>query len=135
MDGALQVERLDQRGQIRRTRPAAVRRLSRLLPKRQHQGNHARLTPTPNKETLPPALFRFYAWNTAAAEPTADVLLPFTSGALTDADVKRVARIEITYRAKPRNTDNRASTVFYNEVAVRTVDPNAQAGELNVPCL
>jgi type II secretory pathway pseudopilin PulG len=94
------------------------------------------LTPTPGNEALPPAMFRFYGWNTSAAEPKADVLLPFsTSSGLSDADVKRVARIEITYRAKPRTTDTRASTVFYNQVVVRTVDPNAQAGELNVPCL
>ena len=64
------------------------------------------------------------------------MLLPFnTAGGLSDADVKRVARIEITYRVKPRATDTRASTVFFNEVVVRTVDPNAQTGELNVPCL
>ena len=95
------------------------------------------LTPTPDQPALTPALFRFYGWNTSVAgDPKPDVLLPFnTSGGLSDADVKRVARIEITYRVKPRATDTRASTVFFNEVVVRTVDPNAQTGELNVPCL
>ena len=94
------------------------------------------LTPTPDQPALTPAMFRFYGWNTSTGDPKPDVLLPFsTSAGLSDADVKRVARIEITYRVKPRATDTRASTVFFNEVVVRTVDPNAQTGELNVPCL
>jgi hypothetical protein len=94
------------------------------------------LTPTPSNPSLTPALFRFYAWNTSGSELAADTELPFaTSGALSDTDVRRVARIEITYRVKPRKTDDRASTVFTNQVVMRTVDPNAPTGELNVPCL
>jgi prepilin-type N-terminal cleavage/methylation domain-containing protein len=89
------------------------------------------LTKTPNNPTLPPALFRYYAWNTSGASPTPNLLL---STPLSDADVKRVAKIEITFRAKPRK-DDKASTVFYTDVALRTVDPNAEQGELNVPCL
>lgn len=93
------------------------------------------LTPTPNKPGLPPALFRFYAWDGNLAEPTLNVLLPVPPPTgLSDADAKRVAQVEITFRAKPR-ADGRASTVFYNTVALRTVDPNGTPGELNVPCL
>jgi hypothetical protein len=89
------------------------------------------LTKTPNEPALPEALFRYYAWNTSGASPKPDLLL---TTPLSDADVKRVARIAITFRAKPRK-DNRATTVFYTDVALRTVDPNAEQGELKVPCL
>jgi hypothetical protein len=89
------------------------------------------LTKTPTNTALPEALFRYYAWNTSGVTPTPTTLLPTP---LSDADVRRVAKIEITFRAKPRK-DDRASTVFYTDVALRTVDPNAEQGELNVPCL
>jgi hypothetical protein len=92
------------------------------------------LTPTPNKPLQAPALFRFYGWNVSnPADPKPDALLPMAP-ALSDADVRKVARIEVTFRAKPRKT-NTASTVFFNEVTLRTVDPNAPTGELTVPCL
>jgi prepilin-type N-terminal cleavage/methylation domain-containing protein len=94
------------------------------------------LAKTPNQPTATPALFRFYGWDTSnAADPKPTVLLPFaTANALSDADVKRVARIEVTFRAKPLKS-GKASTVFFNEVTLRTVDPNAPTGELNIPCL
>ena len=93
------------------------------------------LTPTPDKETLPLALFRFYGWNVDNPnDPAPNKLLPFTTAnALSDTDVKKVARIEITFRAKPRK-DDVASTVFYNEVTLRTIDPNIST-EMTVPCL
>jgi hypothetical protein len=48
-----------------------------------------------------------------------------------------VARIEVSYRAHPtqRRADGRASTVFKNTVAARTVDPNSDPTELANPCL
>ena len=64
------------------------------------------LTPTPNRPADTPALFRFYGWNTDnPSDPKPTTLLPFaTAGAngneLSDADVKKVARIEITFRVE-----------------------------------
>jgi prepilin-type N-terminal cleavage/methylation domain-containing protein len=93
----------------------------------------AALTPTPTAPLLPPALFRFYAYDTTGTETNSQLLLDSSSG-LSDANVKRVARIEITFRAIPL-ASGRASTVFFNTVTLRTVDPNAPSGELNIPCL
>jgi prepilin-type N-terminal cleavage/methylation domain-containing protein len=91
------------------------------------------LTPTPGKEGLTPALFRFYAWNVADPNnPKLTTELPATP-MLSDENVKKVAKVEITFRSKPRK-DDVASTVFYNEVTLRTVDPNVST-ELIVPCL
>ena len=61
------------------------------------------LAKTPDQPTATPALFRFYACDTSnAADPKPTLLLPFaTANALSDADVKKVARIKITFRAKP----------------------------------
>lgn len=93
----------------------------------------AALTPTPKKPLLTPALFRYYGWDTSGAQPNAERLLDASAG-LSAENLKRVARIEITFRAIPLKS-GRASTVFFNTVALRTVDPNAPTAELNIPCL
>jgi prepilin-type N-terminal cleavage/methylation domain-containing protein len=62
---------------------------------------------------------------------------PLDGPALTAAQLQSVAKIRIVYRAQPtqKRHDNRASTVFDNEVFVRTVDANAHTSELMNPCL
>jgi type II secretory pathway pseudopilin PulG len=84
----------------------------------------------------PTPLFRYYAYDLDAdvPQPTRE-LVP--SPALTSDQLQRVAKIQITYRAHPtqRRADGRASTVFENDVAARTVDPNADTTELANPCL
>jgi type II secretory pathway pseudopilin PulG len=59
------------------------------------------------------------------------------TGTLDDTGLKQVAKIKITYKAQParKRANDRASTIFTNEVFVRTVDPNAEASELSNPCL
>jgi prepilin-type N-terminal cleavage/methylation domain-containing protein len=86
-----------------------------------------------------PVLFRYFAYDTHAAipQPTIELLPNAGTNALAPADLDRVAKIEIRYRAQPeqQRAGNRASTVFENEVAARTVDPNADPTELAQPCL
>jgi prepilin-type N-terminal cleavage/methylation domain-containing protein len=94
-------------------------------------------TVAPTDPTLTPALFRYYAYDTTTAAPEPDMLLvPGTTG-LTDAQLRAVARVQINFRAMPwrARPDRRASAVFFNDVAMRTVDPNADLIELNNPCL
>jgi len=59
-----------------------------------------------------------------------DVTQPLISDQL-----RRVAKIRITYRANARKrVDGKASTVFTDEVFTRNVDPNAEPDELSEPC-
>ena len=54
---------------------------------------------------------------------------------LISDQLRRVAKIRITYRANARKrVDGKASTVFTDEVFTRNVDPNAEPDELSEPC-
>jgi type II secretory pathway pseudopilin PulG len=84
----------------------------------------------------PTPLFRYFAYDLdlAVPQPTRE-LVP--NPTLTAEQLQSVAKIHITYRAHPtqRRADGRASTVFVNDVAARTVDPNSDPTELANPCL
>lgn len=72
-------------------------------------------------------LFRYYAFDTATP-PRPD--LELTGSPLSAADRARVARIEVQYVARPRNTGARpvrprASVRLRDQVFVRSADPNS----------
>jgi prepilin-type N-terminal cleavage/methylation domain-containing protein len=92
---------------------------------------------TPKDTTLTPALFRYLAYDTTQAKPTPTKLLTSATGSLSDVQLRQVAKIQINFRALPSKArpDHRASTEFVTDVALRTVDPNADTTELNSPCL
>jgi hypothetical protein len=91
----------------------------------------------PKTAPAPTPLFRYFAYDVSQTVPEPKVeLVPSASG-LTADQLQSVARIEVSYRAHPtqRRADGRASTVFKNTVAARTVDPNSDPTELANPCL
>jgi prepilin-type N-terminal cleavage/methylation domain-containing protein len=92
---------------------------------------------TPKDPALPPALFRYFAYDTTLAKPTPTKLLTPATGSLNDVQLRQVAKIQVDFRALPSKArpDHRASTEFVTDVALRTVDPNADMTELNAPCL
>jgi hypothetical protein len=83
---------------------------------------------------VPIPIFQYFKFDFTKATPQPTTQIP---GTLTDEQVKQVAKIQITYKAQPtqKRKDDRASTVFTNDVFVRTVDPNADPSELSNPCL
>jgi hypothetical protein len=88
----------------------------------------------------PTPLFKYFAYDLrpgVVPEPTRELVPDATTGKLTDEQLQQVAKIQIVYRAHPtqRRAGGRASTVFENDVAARTVDPNADPTELANPCL
>jgi prepilin-type N-terminal cleavage/methylation domain-containing protein len=79
-------------------------------------------------------IFQYFRFDFTQDPPQPSAQL---AGTLADGQLKQVARIKITYKAQParKRANDRASTVFTNEVFVRTVDPNAEASDLSNPCL
>jgi prepilin-type N-terminal cleavage/methylation domain-containing protein len=79
-------------------------------------------------------VFQYYRYDFNLETPQPTYAL---TGTLTDTQLKQVARISINYKAQParRRPNDRASTVFTNDVFVRTVDPNGDASKLSNPCI
>ena len=79
-------------------------------------------------------LFQYYRYDFNLEIPQPTFPLP---GTLTDPQLKQVAKIKITYKAQPsrKRPNDRASTVFTNDVFVRTVDANGEASKLSNPCI
>jgi hypothetical protein len=90
-----------------------------------------RLDPTGN--TLIP-VFQYYRYDFTKATPEPTYAMP---GDLNAESIQKIAKIKITYKAQParKRKDGSATTVFTNDVYVRTVDPNAKTDELSAPCL
>jgi prepilin-type N-terminal cleavage/methylation domain-containing protein len=72
-------------------------------------------------------IFRYYAYNNLTP-PRPDVLLSTAGGPLAAADLARVARVVVTYRARGTDRNNDVgSIVMQDEVYVRSADPNDPA--------
>lgn len=100
-------------------------------------------TKTASGDELVP-IFKYFKYDFAtaaaagtAAQPTEQLIGTGTGGALSDTQIKSIAKITITYKANPalKRADGRGSTVFTNSVFTRTVDPNADTDELSEPCI
>jgi hypothetical protein len=90
-----------------------------------HVGRY-RETTEPAVGTIP--VFRYFGFNTATPPKPVRELYPGPSGQLSEADLQALAVIRIKFRAAvPKSKDDRTSSVFINEVYVRTVDPNSNA--------
>jgi prepilin-type N-terminal cleavage/methylation domain-containing protein len=87
---------------------------------------------TPTSAPLTSALFRYYAYNPSTGKP--DQLLDTTT-ALTEDQMRQIARIEIRYRAlpTPQRRDGRAAVTLVDDVFARTIDPNADTDQ-PLPC-
>jgi prepilin-type N-terminal cleavage/methylation domain-containing protein len=81
-------------------------------------------------------IFTYWAYDTAAIPSPSVQLLPAGAGGLALADLARVARIDITFRALPTHKDPRVdpdpnkprgSVVMQDQVYVRAADPNDDA--------
>ena len=81
-------------------------------------------------------VFQFFRYDFSLAAPLPTYNMDPGAGTLATSDLEKVAKIRITYKAQParRRENGRASTVFTNEVFMRTVDPNAKPDELSNPC-
>jgi hypothetical protein len=75
-------------------------------------------------------IFRYYAYN-AAATPAPNVeFVPPAAGGLPLADLSRVARVDVTFRALPTRAKSATapgSVVLQDQVYVRAADPNDDA--------
>jgi hypothetical protein len=70
-------------------------------------------------------VFRFYQFNNA--NPPQPIVPLATNRALTAAELATVAKIRVTYRAGAQRgavTGPRTTTLFQNEIYVRSADPN-----------
>ena len=89
------------------------------------------LTVAPPNTPIP--FFRYYAYDKVTREPT--VLLQAGTAGLSDADLRRLALIRISYKTMPMiaRGDGRATSEFSNDITSRTIDPNADSNKL-IPC-
>jgi prepilin-type N-terminal cleavage/methylation domain-containing protein len=79
-------------------------------------------------------VFRYYAYDPTTGEPSVRLIPPTTAG-LSDAQLRQLALVRISYQAMPTiaRRDGRAVAVFNNDVTSRTIDPNADSNKL-IPC-
>lgn len=79
---------------------------------------------TPVGSATPTPVFRYFRFN--GANPPQPITEIAVGRALTDDELESVAKIAVTFRVLTTTGSKKGSTVFQNEVYVRTADPNAE---------